>query len=83
METNQSAQLSGQPQSTPVGDSAALPSQNGLEKQDDQDSSTPLPAPEEEAGVQPERGAHDISEELNRQLEDIINTYRSAAGTAG
>ncbi|XP_068407227.1 beta-taxilin isoform X3 [Eschrichtius robustus] len=83
METNQSAQLSGEPQSTPVGHSAVLPSQNGLEKQDDQDSSTPLPAPEEEAGVQPERGAHDISEELNRQLEDIINTYGSAASTAG
>ncbi|XP_059970870.1 beta-taxilin isoform X1 [Mesoplodon densirostris] len=83
METNQSVQLSGEPQSTPVGDSSVLPSQNGLEKQDDQDSSTPLPAPEEEAGVQPERGVHDISEELNRQLEDIINTYGSAAGTAG
>ncbi|XP_028350178.1 beta-taxilin [Physeter macrocephalus] len=83
METNQSVQPSGEPQSTPVGDSSVLPSQNGLEKQDDQDSSTPLPAPEEEAGVQPERGAHDISEELNRQLEDIINTYGSAADTAG
>ncbi|XP_066867005.1 beta-taxilin isoform X2 [Kogia breviceps] len=83
MEANQSAQLSGEPQSTPVGDSSVLPSQNGLESQDDQDSSAPLPAPEEEAGVQPEQGAHDISEELNRQLEDIINTYGSAADTAG
>ncbi|XP_024595177.1 beta-taxilin isoform X2 [Neophocaena asiaeorientalis asiaeorientalis] len=83
METNQSVQLSGEPQSTPVGDSSVSPSQNGLEKQDDQDSSTPLLAPEEEAGVQPEQGAHDISEELNRQLEDIINTYGSAVGAAG
>lgn len=83
METNQSVQLPGEPQSTPVGDSSVLPSQNGLEKQDDQDSSTPLLAPEEEAGVQPERGAHDISEELNRQLEDIINTYGSAVSMAG
>ncbi|XP_057595720.1 beta-taxilin [Hippopotamus amphibius kiboko] len=83
METHQSVQPAGEPQSTPAGDSSATPSQNGLEKQDDQDSSTPLPAPEEEADMQPERGAHDLSEELNRQLEDIINTYGSAAGTAG
>lgn len=83
METNQSVQLSGEPQSTPVGDSSVSPSQNGLEKQDDQDSSTLLLAPEEEAGVQPEQGAHDISEELNRQLEDIINTYGSAVSAAG
>lgn len=33
--------------------------------------------------MQPETGAPDISEELNRQLEDIINTYGSAAGPAG
>uniref|UniRef100_A0A8C3VQA2 Taxilin beta n=1 Tax=Catagonus wagneri TaxID=51154 RepID=A0A8C3VQA2_9CETA len=83
METNQSAQLSGDPQSTPPGNTSALPSQNGLEKQDDHDSSTPLPPPEDKAGVQPEQGAHDISEELNRQLEDIISTYGSAAGTSG
>lgn len=83
METNHSAQLSGEPQSTPLGDSSSLPSQNGLEKPHDQDSSTSLQAPLKEADVQPETGAHDISEDLNRQLEDIINTYGSAAGTAG
>lgn len=33
--------------------------------------------------MQPETGAPDISEELNRQLEDIINTYGSASGPAG
>lgn len=76
-------QLSGEPQSTPPGDNSSLPSQNGLEKQDNQDSSTSLQAPEEEADVQRQQGAHDISEELNQQLEDIINTYGSAAGPAG
>uniref|UniRef100_A0A8D1NIZ8 Beta-taxilin n=1 Tax=Sus scrofa TaxID=9823 RepID=A0A8D1NIZ8_PIG len=83
METSQSAQLSGDPESTPPGNTSALTSQNGLEKQGDQDSSTPLPPPEEKAGVQAEQGAHDISEELNRQLEDIISMYGSAAGTTG
>ncbi|KAB1275702.1 Beta-taxilin [Camelus dromedarius] len=83
METNQSVQLSGEPQSTPAGDSSALPRQNSPEKQGNQESPTPLQAPEEEAGAQPEPGAHDVSEELNRQLEDIINTYGSAASTVG
>ncbi|XP_052502054.1 beta-taxilin [Budorcas taxicolor] len=83
MESNQPGQLSGEPPSAPVRDSSALSSQNGLEKQNDQDHSTPLPAPEQVAGIQLERGPHDISEELNRQLEDIINTYGSAAGAAG
>ncbi|XP_058390296.1 beta-taxilin [Diceros bicornis minor] len=83
METNHSVPLPGDPQSTPPGDISSLPAQNDLEKQDDQASSTPLRASEEEAGVQPEQGAHDISEELNRQLEDIINTYGPTAGTAG
>ncbi|XP_023488939.2 beta-taxilin isoform X2 [Equus caballus] len=83
METHHSVQLSGEPQSTPPGDSSSLPSQNGLEKQDNQDSSTSLQPPEEEADVQRQQAAHDISEELNQQLEDIINTYGSAAGPAG
>ncbi|KAI4539215.1 hypothetical protein MG293_010607 [Ovis ammon polii] len=83
MESNQPGQLSGEPPSAPARDSSALSSQNGLEKQNDQDHSTPLPAPEQAAGIQLERGPHDISEELNRQLEDIINTYGSAAGAAG
>ncbi|XP_036105336.1 beta-taxilin [Molossus molossus] len=83
MEANHSVQLSGEPQSTPPGDNSSLPSQNGLEKQNDQDPASPLQAPSKEADVKPETGAHDISEELNRQLEDIINTYGSAACTAG
>ncbi|XP_047716405.1 beta-taxilin isoform X1 [Prionailurus viverrinus] len=82
MEMNQSVQLSGEPQSTPPGDNS-LPTQNGLEKQDEKDSSTLLQAPEEKAGMQSEQGAHDISEELNRQLEDIINTYGSATEKEG
>ncbi|KAM8964092.1 beta-taxilin [Lycaon pictus] len=83
MEMNHSVQLSGEPQSAPPGDSSSLPSQNGLEKQDDKDSSTSLQAPEGIAGVQSKQGAHDISEELNRQLEDIINTYGSATEKEG
>ncbi|KAM8791901.1 beta-taxilin [Rhynchonycteris naso] len=83
MEADHSVQLSGEPQSTPPEDSSSLPSHNGLEKQEDQDSSPPPQAPLKEADVQPETGAHDISEELNRQLEDIISTYGSAAHTAG
>ncbi|XP_054426016.1 beta-taxilin [Pteronotus mesoamericanus] len=83
METNHSVQLPGEPQSAPPGDSSPSPSQNGLEKQGDQDPSSALQAPLKEAEVKPESGAHDISEELNRQLEDIINTYGSAARSAG
>lgn len=78
METNHSAQLSGEPQSTLPVDSSSLLSQNGLEKQGNQDSSAPLQAPSKEADVQPETGTCDISDELNRQLEDIINTYGSS-----
>uniref|UniRef100_A0A2K5TMT4 Beta-taxilin n=1 Tax=Macaca fascicularis TaxID=9541 RepID=A0A2K5TMT4_MACFA len=76
MEANNAEQLSAEQQSTPPGDSSSLPRHNGLEKEDGQDSSTP---------VQPRRKRQmcDISEELNRQLEDIINTYGSAASTAG
>uniref|UniRef100_A0A2K6AI68 Taxilin beta n=1 Tax=Mandrillus leucophaeus TaxID=9568 RepID=A0A2K6AI68_MANLE len=78
MEANHAEQLSAEQQSTPPGDSSSLPRHNGLEKEDGQDSSTPVQPPEKEADVHP-----DISEELNRQLEDIINTYGSAASTAG
>lgn len=83
MEANHPVQLSGEPQSAPPEGSSSLPSQNGLGKPGEQDSSTPLQAPLREADMKPETGAHDISEELNRQLEDIINTYGSAACTAG
>ncbi|XP_036901517.1 beta-taxilin [Sturnira hondurensis] len=83
MEANHSVQLSGEPQSAPPGDGSSSPSQNGLESQGHRDSSSPVQAPLKEVEVKPESGAHDISEELNRQLEAIINTYGSAAHTAG
>ncbi|KAM6185236.1 beta-taxilin [Rhynchocyon petersi] len=84
MEADQPVQCSSEPQSTSPGDaSSSSPSQNGLEVPDGQDFSTLLQAPVQEAGVQPEKGVQDISEELNRQLEDIISTYGSAVGTAG
>ncbi|XP_017200887.2 beta-taxilin isoform X1 [Oryctolagus cuniculus] len=82
MEINHAEQLSAE-QSTPPEDSSSSPRQNGLEKQDGQNSPTLLQAPQQEASVHPEKGTHDISEELNRQLEDIINTYGSAASTVG
>ncbi|NXN49995.1 TXLNB protein, partial [Rynchops niger] len=39
----------------------------------------PAPAPAEQPSPQPEVAVCDISEELSRQLEDIIKTYGSAA----
>ncbi|XP_043313162.1 beta-taxilin [Cervus canadensis] len=83
MDSNQPGQLSGEPPSTPAGAGSALSSHNGLEKQNNKDCSSPHPAPQQAAGIELERGAQDISEELNRQLEDIINTYGSAAGKEG
>ncbi|XP_005065791.1 beta-taxilin isoform X2 [Mesocricetus auratus] len=81
METNHPKQLSAE-QPKPPGDSSSL-NQNGLGKPDGQQPSTSLGAPEQETSVHPEKGAHDISEELNRQLEDIINMYGSAASPTG
>jgi hypothetical protein len=81
METSHSEQLSAE-QSTVPGDSSPSANQNVLGKQHGEDSSTSLRTSEQEASVHPEKGAHDISEELNRQLEDIISTYGSAASTA-
>ncbi|ELW64182.1 Beta-taxilin [Tupaia chinensis] len=78
METNHSEQLSAE-QPAPPGDSPSLPSPSSLQKSDAQDSPTPLQAPEREASMHTEKGVRDISEELNRQLEDIISTYGSAA----
>ncbi|ERE83098.1 beta-taxilin-like protein [Cricetulus griseus] len=77
METNHPKQLSAE-QPKPPGDNSSL-KQNGLGKQDGQQPSTSLEVPEQETSVCPEKGTHDISEELNRQLEDIINMYGSAA----
>ncbi|XP_072714029.1 beta-taxilin [Ciconia boyciana] len=42
-------------------------------------SQPPTPAPTEQPSTQPEAAVCDISEELSRQLEDIIKTYGSAA----
>ncbi|NWX41688.1 TXLNB protein, partial [Steatornis caripensis] len=41
-------------------------------------SQPPAPAPAEQPSAQPEAAICDISEELSRQLEDIIKTYGSA-----
>uniref|UniRef100_H0V914 Taxilin beta n=1 Tax=Cavia porcellus TaxID=10141 RepID=H0V914_CAVPO len=82
METNYPEQLPAE-QSPPSGNSSSPSNQNDLGKQDSQDSSASPQTPEREASGHPEKGAHDISEELNRQLEDIISTYGSAASTAG
>lgn len=71
----------GEPPSAPARDSSALSSQNGLEKQMIRTTQPPLPAPEQ--AVYSWNVTHDISEELNRQLEDIINTHGPAAGAAG
>ncbi|KAK4824154.1 hypothetical protein QYF61_011232 [Mycteria americana] len=42
-------------------------------------SQPPAPAPTEQPSTRPEAAVCDISEELSRQLEDIIKTYGSAA----
>ncbi|XP_012928076.1 beta-taxilin [Heterocephalus glaber] len=80
MDSNHSEQLSAE-QSTPPRDSSSSANQNVLGKQDSQDSSTSLQTPEQEASGHSEKGLHDISEELNQQLEDIISMYGSAAST--
>ncbi|XP_057619135.1 beta-taxilin [Chionomys nivalis] len=80
METNHPKQLSDE-EPKPAGDSSSL-NQNGLEKQAGQQPSTSLGAPEE-TSVHPEKGTHDISEELNQQLEDIISMYGSAVSPMG
>ncbi|XP_021511797.1 beta-taxilin [Meriones unguiculatus] len=81
MDTNCPEQLSAE-QSNPLDDSVSL-NQNGPGKQDGQQSSTSVQAPEPETSVHPEKGAQDVSEELSRQLEDIISMYGSAASPPG
>lgn len=80
METNHPKPLSAE-EPKPAGDSSSL-NPNGLEKQAGQQPSTSLGAPEE-TSVHPEKRAHDISEDLNQQLEDIISMYGSAASPTG
>ncbi|XP_042652119.1 beta-taxilin [Tyto alba] len=67
MENDQSPTSPGQDVQGQSGDKPALSSQ------------PPAPAPMEQPSTQPESAVCDISEELSRQLEDIINTYGSAA----
>nr|XP_060609452.1 beta-taxilin [Anolis sagrei ordinatus] len=62
----------------PINSSDLLPTQNGLEKQNERSPPRPL-SPENAAHSLPEIKLCDISEELSRQLEDIIKTYGSAA----
>ncbi|CAO2628392.1 Txlnb [Lemmus lemmus] len=80
METNHPKQLSAE-EPKPAGDSSS-PNQNGLEKQAGQQPLTSLGALEE-TSVHLEKRTHDISEELNQQLEDIISMYGSAASPTG
>ncbi|XP_075780424.1 beta-taxilin isoform X1 [Pelodiscus sinensis] len=63
----------------PVNSTSTLPNQNGLEKHNSETSSTNPQPPENETSAEPETTVCDISEELSRQLEDIIKTYGSAA----
>uniref|UniRef100_A0A8D0HCI8 Taxilin beta n=1 Tax=Sphenodon punctatus TaxID=8508 RepID=A0A8D0HCI8_SPHPU len=79
MENNQSTDLQPEQQAPLTANSSAiLPNQNGLETKNS-DSSIPKAQPlENQANAQPELKACDLSEELSRQLEDIIKTYGSA-----
>ncbi|XP_074846564.1 beta-taxilin isoform X2 [Carettochelys insculpta] len=80
MENNPSTNLKPeQPPLPPANSTSTLPNQNGLEKQNSEKSSPNPQAPENETSAEPETTVCDISEELSRQLEDIIKTYGSAA----
>uniref|UniRef100_F6YU33 Uncharacterized protein n=1 Tax=Ornithorhynchus anatinus TaxID=9258 RepID=F6YU33_ORNAN len=81
MENNQPTGLTPKQQPTPPVDSSSLfHNQNGLQEQNGEGSPPKNYALVKEAGVPPEKTEGDISEELNRQLEDIIKTYGSATG---
>ncbi|XP_010135928.1 PREDICTED: beta-taxilin [Buceros rhinoceros silvestris] len=67
MEDNQTPTSPGQDVQGQSGDKPAPSSQ------------PPAPTPTEQPSTQPEAAVCDISEELSRQLEDIIKTYGSAA----
>lgn len=58
--------------------SEVLPAQNGLEKPSEMSPPRPL-SPADAAPSPAELKLCDISEELSRQLEDILKTYGSAA----
>uniref|UniRef100_A0A8C0H3F5 Taxilin beta n=1 Tax=Chelonoidis abingdonii TaxID=106734 RepID=A0A8C0H3F5_CHEAB len=81
MENNQPTDLKPEPNQAlpPANSTSTSPNQNGLEKQNSEKSSPKPQPPENETSAQPETTVCDISEELSRQLEDIIKTYGSAA----
>ncbi|NXE48962.1 TXLNB protein, partial [Casuarius casuarius] len=67
----------------PTDSASTSPEQNGLEEPNREkptsSSKPPAPSPEGQLSAWPETTVCDISEELSRQLEDIIKTYGSAA----
>uniref|UniRef100_A0A8C8VFR7 Taxilin beta n=1 Tax=Pelusios castaneus TaxID=367368 RepID=A0A8C8VFR7_9SAUR len=80
MENNQSTDLRPEHQPLPPANStSSLPNQHDLEKQNSEKSAFKPQPPDTETSAQPETTVCDISEELSRQLEDIIKTYGSAA----
>uniref|UniRef100_F6QDL9 Taxilin beta n=1 Tax=Monodelphis domestica TaxID=13616 RepID=F6QDL9_MONDO len=85
MESNQHVDLSAEQESPPSSESSIslLPHQNGLDKQPEQHPEPNSQVPEKEASAAPESIGSDISEELSRQLEDIIKTYGSASSLVG
>ncbi|XP_053566634.1 beta-taxilin [Bombina bombina] len=65
---------------SPINDNPELPNQNGLPVQNDQSPVAIISQPcEKVVSDPPVEKANDISEELNRQLEDIIQTYGSVS----
>lgn len=62
----------------PINSTEVLPTPNGLERSSEKVMSGPL-FPDSATHTQPEIKLCDLSDELSRQLEDIIKTYGSAA----
>ncbi|XP_072499569.1 beta-taxilin [Notamacropus eugenii] len=85
MESNQNTDLSAEQQPPPSTESNTplLFHHNGLDEQTEQNPESTSQVPEKEASAVPENVGNDISEELNRQLEDIIKTYGSASSLVG
>ncbi|KAM8809868.1 beta-taxilin [Eudromia elegans] len=84
MENNQPCDHGSEQQLLAPPESASpLPEQNGLAEPNGEKlasvSQPPAPSPEGQPSGQPATTVCDISEELSRQLEDIIKTYGSAA----
>ncbi|XP_051853818.1 beta-taxilin isoform X1 [Antechinus flavipes] len=84
MESNQHTELSAEQQPPPSAENTSLlPHLNGLDKQSEQDPQPKSQVPDKEETSALENMGSDISEELNRQLEDIIKTYGSASSLMG